>query len=148
MQKVLNEARSLIRSEDYRLTRQREAILKYLAQNPGKHMTAEEIFAGVRKQVEVGLSTVYRTVIILEELGLVRSLKTHDGTSRYEFCCKDTSPHCHLICAECGKVVEAQCDLLGKMKEELREKYDFDVDDRSVMMFGKCSECSERRQSG
>ncbi len=142
MRELVCEARMKLRDENYRLTRQREAIFEVLARQPRVHFTAQEIHDVTREKHQMGLSTVYRTLAILEEIGLIRKLDVGDGVSRYEFDGGDASPHCHLVCLRCGGVMEASCPAPEEMQVILRADR-FKIYDQSMVFFGFCQGCTE-----
>lgn len=142
MRDLIREARSKLRNENYRATRQREAVLELLAEKPGVHFTAQQIHDAVRRY-RVGLSTVYRTLAILEEVGLIRKLEVGDGAARYEFDGGDSSPHCHLVCLDCRAVTEAACPAPEEL-QMLLQTDSFEIYELSLVFFGFCCRCAER----
>lgn len=132
-----------LKQKGYKLTPQRRAIVDTIIAGKGSHLTAEEIYDEVKKLCpEIGLATVYRTIILLEEIGLIYKLDLNDGCSRYELANKDeVHRHHHLVCNKCGSVIEVQDDLLENLETEIEKKYNFKIKDHSVKFFGLCSEC-------
>ena len=93
---------------------------------------------------EIGLATVYRTIGMLEELGIVSRLDLGDNISRYELVhAEENHQHHHLVCNKCSKVLEVEGDLLDQIEQTIEEKYKFRIMDHSVKFFGLCKECSE-----
>lgn len=134
-----------LKEKGYKLTPQRRSIVDSIIENEGKHLTAEEIYDHVKIDCpEIGLATVYRTIILLEELGIVCKLDLGDGCSRYELIHDEEShQHHHLICSNCGKVIEVEGDLLEALERNIEEKYKFTIQNHSLKFFGRCSECTE-----
>ncbi|MCM0648766.1 transcriptional repressor [Clostridium swellfunianum] len=132
-----------LKEKGYKLTPQRRAIVDIIIQNAGSHLTTEELYDLVKEDCpEIGLATVYRTVQLLEELGVVSKLDLNDGCYRYELVREDENhQHHHLICSQCGKVIEVQGDLLEVLEHEIEGKYDFKIENHSVKFYGTCSEC-------
>ncbi|MGG5462397.1 Fur family transcriptional regulator [Clostridium sp. B9] len=132
-----------LKKKGYKLTPQRRAIVDTIIQNEGKHLTAEEIYDEVKKNCpEIGLATVYRTIILLEEMGVIYKLDLEDGCSRYELAHDDEHHrHHHLVCNKCGKVFEVEADLLDELEEEIETKYGFKILDHTVKFFGICKDC-------
>lgn len=132
-----------LKKKGYKLTPQRRAIVDTIIQNEGKHLTAEEIYDEVKKDCpEIGLATVYRTIILLEEMGVIYKLDLEDGCSRYELAHDDEEHrHHHLVCNKCGKVFEVEADLLDELEEEIETKYGFKILDHTVKFFGICKDC-------
>jgi Fur family transcriptional regulator, ferric uptake regulator len=135
-----------LKEKGYKLTPQRRSIVDSIIDNEGKHLTAEEIYDHVKVDCpEIGLATVYRTIILLEELGIVSKLDLGDGCSRYELVHDEEShQHHHLVCSNCGKVIEVEGDLLEVIERNIEEKYKFVIHNHSLKFFGKCSECAEK----
>lgn len=93
---------------------------------------------------EIGLATVYRTVQLLEELGIISKLDLNDGCYRYELIHEsENHQHHHLICSNCGKVIEVEGDLLEGLEHEIEIKYDFKIKNHSVKFYGLCKECNK-----
>lgn len=132
-----------LKKRGYKLTPQRRAILDGIVKNEGKHLTVEEIYDDVKAECpEIGLATVYRTVLLLEDMGIICKLDLEDGCSRYELAHENENHrHHHLICSGCGKVMEVEGDLLDSLEEDIETKYKFKIMDHSVKFFGFCEEC-------
>lgn len=120
-----------MRGRGYKATPQRVSVLEALASE--QHQSLEEIKG---RCPEVGLVTVYRTLDLLGELGLVRRLDLGDGP-RYELA---ENHHHHLICESCGVISEfEECPLNLKLLPSVRE--DFEVRSHSLEVYGRCSGC-------
>lgn len=128
-----------------KLTPQRRSIVDTIIDTEGKHLTAEEIYDEVKKVCpEIGLATVYRTILLLEEIGIVSRLHLNDGCSRYELVHNDeTHRHHHLICKGCNEVFEVEDDLLEELEDEIQNKHGFKIVDHSVKFYGYCKKCQE-----
>ncbi|WP_125154656.1 Fur family transcriptional regulator [Clostridium rectalis] len=137
--------KNTLKEKGYKLTPQRRAIVDIIIKNEGSHLTTEELYNLVKEECpEIGLATVYRTVLLLEEMGIVTRLDLNDGCSRYELVHEDENhQHHHLICTNCGKVLEVEGDLLEVLEHNIESKYDFKIKDHSVKFYGICSECSK-----
>ena len=118
-----------LKQKGYKLTPQRRSILDIIIEKEGMHLTVEEIYDEVKKVCpEIGLATVYRTVLLFEELNVIYKLDLNDGCSRYELVHEDEEHrHHHLICNKCKKVIEVQDDLLEELEERIRNTYGFDI---------------------
>lgn len=137
--------KEVLKEKGYKLTPQRRAILNGIIDSEGAHLTAEELYDLVKIDCpEIGLATVYRTVQLLEEMGVVCKLDLDDGRSRYELCQGDDShQHHHLICNSCNRVIEVQGDLLHEIEEVIEEKYKFKIENHSLKFYGICEECNK-----
>lgn len=137
-----------LKNKGYKLTPQRRAIVDTIIKNEGKHLTAEEIYDCVKKDCpEIGLATVYRTILLLEEIGVIYRLELNDGCSRYELAHDhETHRHHHLVCNTCKNIYEVQDDLLEELEQEIEKKYGFKIVDHTVKFFGVCQECKEKSE--
>jgi Fur family ferric uptake transcriptional regulator len=138
-----NKNRELLNKAGLRNTSQRESILDIIRHGHG-HMDADEIYQRVRKkQPRLSLSTVYRTLQTLKELGLVEEVHLDETHHHYEI--KAPHEHHHLICLGCGKVVEFECPMTGEMKDIVSREKDFEVVNTEVRMTGYCADCRKQR---
>lgn len=142
----MNALKEDLKKKGYKLTPQRRSIVDTIIVNEGKHLTAEEIYDEVKKSCpEIGLATVYRTILLLEELGIISRLDLNDGCSRYEMVhSNETHRHHHLICNICHSVSEVQDDLLDDLEADIQKDYKFKILDHSVKFYGICGECQEK----
>ena len=141
----MNALKEDLKKKGYKLTPQRRSIVDTIIDNEGKHLTAEEIYDKVKKSCpEIGLATVYRTILLLEELGVISRLDLNDGCSRYEIVhSNETHRHHHLICNTCHKVSEVQDDLLEELEAVIEKQYKFKILDHSLKFYGICDECQK-----
>ncbi|UZW12432.1 Fur family transcriptional regulator [Clostridium pasteurianum] len=141
----IEKLKNNLKEKGYKLTPQRRAVLDTIIKSEGQHLTAEEIYELVKVDCpEIGLATVYRTVLLLEELNVVCKLDLNDGCSRYELIHENENhQHHHLICINCGKVIEVEGDLLESLENTIEEKYVFKIKNHSVKFYGLCSDCNK-----
>lgn len=133
----------ILKEKGYKFTKQRQRVFEAVVQNDGEHLNSQEIYELVRsKDPEIGVATVYRTLALLEEMGLIYGVDFEDGFRRYEIA-KDHEQHRHhhLICLECGMIREVQEDLLGAIEEAIAEKNSFKVINHRVKFYGYCAKC-------
>ncbi|GAQ94611.1 fur family transcriptional regulator, ferric uptake regulator [Thermodesulfovibrio aggregans] len=134
-------------------TQTRQAIIDLLHSKKG-HLSAEEIFIEVKKLYPgIGLATVYRTLELLTELGILRKFDFKDGRARYEFIAgKETVEHYHLVCRICGKIIDYEVDLekqqdpLKDLKNILTERFNFSIERSDIQFFGLCDRCKSLSQ--
>ena len=125
--------------QGYRLTPQRMLVLSAIA-NSDDHISAEEIYAQVvTKYPHVNISTVYRNLELLKRLGLVTETDLGGGRVRYHPV--DKGHHHHLVCQECGKIIDLDESLLTSLKNRLLREYKFNADLRHLAIFGRCEDC-------
>jgi len=139
------ELREQLKEKGYKLTTQRQAVLDVLVEYEGEHLSTEEIYEYVKQKCpEIGLATVYRTLLLLDRLDMIYKLDFDDGYSRYELNKKkEDHRHHHLICMRCGTVEEVEEDLLEALEEEILNKNKFVVMDHRVKFYGYCEKCRE-----
>ncbi|MGB9779481.1 MAG: Fur family transcriptional regulator [Caldanaerobacter sp.] len=134
-----------LKEKGFKLTTQRRVILDVIMENKNKHLSSEEIYDLVKqKYPEIGLATVYRTLQLFEELGLVYKLNFDDGRNRYELYQDDSHQHHHLICLKCGNVIEMEGDLLEDLEKLIEKTKDFKIVDHNVKFYGYCSKCRNK----
>jgi len=134
-----------LKNKGYKLTPQRRATLDVILDQQGKHLSTEDVYMLVKERCpEIGLATVYRTLQLLEQLGVISKHNFDDGCSRYELAgSEDDHQHHHLICVRCGGVQEVEGDLLEHLEKEIEEKNKFKILDHKVKFFGYCNKCIE-----
>lgn len=131
-----------LQQKDYKITPQRQIILMALLENHRRHLSAEEVHAIVKeKHPEFGLATVYRTLEICANLGILHQIEFGDGCTRYEFAKEETHRHHHLICINCGRVTEFNDDLLETLETWVSKKTGFKIADHQLKFYGYCEEC-------
>ncbi|MEP6978474.1 MAG: Fur family transcriptional regulator [Thermoleophilia bacterium] len=132
-------AQTLLSRHGVRSTRQRLAVLNALTTEPND-ATAQEIHARLVKRGDaVGLATVYRTLALLSEHGVVDALMHHPGEVCYRLC--GEGHHHHLVCDACHRVVElGDCDLSGWLSG-LAAEHGFKVKAHTVEVTGTCPDC-------
>lgn len=130
-----------------RTTEQRRLIVTTLFDS-NDHLTIDEILERVRAvDPRVGYATVYRTMKMLAEGGIANELRFGDGATRYEVADED-SHHDHLICTECGYIVEFEEPLIEELQERVASHYGFVVTDHKHELYGHCKDraaCEQRK---
>jgi Fe2+ or Zn2+ uptake regulation protein len=128
----------LLRDRGQRVTSQRLLVHRFLREHDG-HLTAEQVLAGVSDALPgMALPTVYATLELFEELGVVRRVQTAGGTMVFD---PRTDPHHHMTCRNCGRVedVEAPVELAGVLRRARRAG--FSAEHAEVVVSGLCSAC-------
>lgn len=132
----------VLRHHSYKITPQRQTILRAFLEHGDQHLSAEETFMIVKNEYpDIGLATVYRTLELLAELEILQKNDFGDGRIRYEFSRQDEHHHHHLICLECGQVSEFDDDLLDSLEKEIEKRNDFKIIDHDLKFFGYCKKC-------
>jgi Fur family ferric uptake transcriptional regulator len=123
-----------LRSRGMRMTAQRDRVLGAVRELG--HATPEQISDAVP---EVDLTTVYRTLELLEELGLVRHAHLGHGAPSYRPAEDD---HIHVVCHNCGAVLDAEPKLIDELESRLASQSGFVLDRSHFTVFGRCRECA------
>ncbi|MBD3426858.1 MAG: transcriptional repressor [Candidatus Omnitrophica bacterium] len=135
----------------YRITIPRKAIMEVLHRTK-KHLSAEDIYMEVHNLYpQVGLTTVYRTLELLTEMGLVSKFDFGDGRARYELVSDPKEDHHHhLICTRCKRVInysefiDEELEFLKRAEKGLSEKYNFDIKNHVFQFYGLCDRCKNK----
>ncbi len=142
---LLETFKKLLRENTLKFTKQREMVLKALYDNEG-HFTPEDLYSLIRSQhpdLTISIPTIYRTLALLEESGIVDSLSFGAKGKKYEFGLKEH--HDHLICTQCGKLIEFQDDIIEKRQEEIAKKFNFKMTDHTMNIRGICESCQKKQ---
>lgn len=122
-----------------RLTPQRRAISRVLFDEEERHFNVDELHREVRqKDPTIGYATVYRTLKLLEQHEMVHSNKFSDGTRRYEVSYGAAEHHDHLICTECGQIVEFQNDDIERLQRQIAVSHKYQLTDHRMVLYGVC----------
>jgi len=133
---------AMLRQRGCKLTPQRRAVLKVLAKSQD-HLTPAEIYERVHQEYPgIGLVTIYRTLEMLAELGLI--CEVHAGGSCRSYLVRRPSEHHHhLVCSDCGAVVDfADCNL-SKLEERLSQETGFEIESHLLEILGRCRKCQK-----
>ena len=123
----------------YRLTPQRLMILEAI-ENSDDHISAEEMYSQVvARYPNVNISTVYRTLDLLKQLALVT--ETDLGGGRFRYHPANKGRHHHLVCRQCGAIIDLDESLLAPLERALLREHDFVADLRHLAISGLCFRC-------
>ncbi len=135
-----NHLRDIFRAAGRRLTSQRRLLLNVLEASDG-HLDAETIYQQAKSlDPNISLATVYRTLAVFKELGLVEEHRLGQEHCHYEPVRE--GPHYHFTCRECGLVIEFDTPLVTQIEQELSEKKGVQVLSAHLHISGYCSECN------
>jgi len=133
-----------LRAIGQRATPQRLLILGAFAR-PGEHLTAEEVYDRVGPLAPaVNRSTVYRTLELFRDLGLITETDLGGGVRHFELF--DDHRHHHLICRNCGGMLELDDDIVAPLRDRVRERHNFAVTIDHLALFGWCSYCNDEAE--
>ena len=134
----------VLRGKGYRLTPQRMMVVEAL-HGADRHVSAEEIYAQVKaKYPYANISTVYRTLELLKELGLVTEIALGDGCVRFHPA--EKGHHHHLVCQKCGRIIDLPESALDSLEKILLDEHQFKADLKHMAVFGLCSKCQHEGQ--
>lgn len=140
-EEVIEELKKIVKQKGLKYTEQREIVLSILL-HAEDHLSAEEVYNEVKAQnvdSNIGIATVYRALSFLEEVDLITSITFGSDGKKYESNSK--SHHDHLICTECGKIVEFLDDEIEKRQERIAKKNKFKITNHSMQLYGICADC-------
>ncbi len=136
---MVDQLQAELRSRGYRLTPQRQLVLEAVATLG--HATPEDVHAWVRdRSAGVNISTVYRTLELLEGVGLVKHAHLSHGAPTYHAAA--APEHVHLVCRDCGKIIEVDPVEVAMTVESLRRTHGFTADIGHLTVFGSCADCA------
>jgi Fur family transcriptional regulator, ferric uptake regulator len=126
-----------LRAHGYRLTPQRQLVLDAVRRLG--HSTPDALATEVQRTApSVNITTIYRTLDLLEQVGLVRHTHLDHGAPTYH---PAEDEHLHLVCRGCGDVVEESTELVTDVVRRLAEQREFTVDVGHITIFGTCGRC-------
>lgn len=140
-QEHLKDALDTLKDSGIRITPQRHAILEYLI-DAMTHPTADEIYKALEgKFPNMSVATVYNNLRVFREVGLVKELTYGDSSSRFDF---TTHDHYHVICENCGKIVDFQYPGLDEVEHFASHVSGFNVSHHRLEIYGVCPDCARK----
>lgn len=135
-----------LQTQDLKQTKQRRVIVEKLIEM-NTHVDAETLHQRL-KDLNIGLATIYRTLNLLKAAGLVEEQNFADGRALYEIDHPDTH-HDHLVCVDCGRIVEFENDAIESLQNQVAKQYGFELRSHRLDLFGSCltKECEFRKYS-
>jgi Fur family transcriptional regulator, ferric uptake regulator len=139
-----NEVADLLRKSGHKATPQRMAIINIVMESK-ELLSPSALFEKVRRvDPEVGEVTVYRTLNILFDLGLV--CMVHTGENTHSYISRPPMHHDHLICSGCGKVVDFMNCNLSELEQNLMSETGFDIKEHRLDFYGICRQCGSKEK--
>jgi Fur family ferric uptake transcriptional regulator len=139
------KSREIFSGASRRVTAQRAMLLDLIRQSTG-HVDAYDLYHQAReKQARISLSTVYRNLHLFKKLGLIE--EHHFAEEHHHYEAKPATEHQHLICLNCGKVVEFSYSLSSRLKREISKQCNCDVSMVEVNVSGLCSACRKEKRN-
>lgn len=142
------EVLQTLRDSGFRVTPQRELILRIFQESPDKHLSAEDVFEIMKaKNESISLATTYRTLRMLVKMSVLRELDFAETHKHYELIDENASPHHHIICLNCNKTVEFEDEEVNKLGRVIAEKYGVEIVDMQFQIFANCKHTEEEASS-
>jgi Fur family ferric uptake transcriptional regulator len=136
-----------LKDKGQKMTSARETVLRAFLEIE-RHTTAEELYDAVRGlDPGIGQATVFRTIKLLAEAGLAREACRDEGAKRYEHAWRHNH-HDHLVCVECGRIVEFADDAIEVAQEAIYRAHGFSPSGHRLELLGRCADCSSRSDRG
>lgn len=137
----MNGLFSVLRRSGYRITQARRAVIESMADEAG-HLTAPDVVQIVQKRSPgVGRASVYRTLDLLTQLGMVRSSTLGGATATYVLA--PDRRHHHIVCVECQRTVEFDDCGMEEVQRRLGERLGFELEGHLVEIYGRCPDCQQ-----
>ena len=138
---LLEKFKTLLKHNALKFTKQRELILKFLYENE-EHYTPEDIFMQLKQEhpdINIGIATIYRTLALLEDSDIVSSISFGSQGKKYELGLK--KHHDHLICTQCGNIIEFYDEMIEERQEVIAEQFNFKMTNHIMKIEGVCEDC-------
>jgi Fur family ferric uptake transcriptional regulator len=134
---------SFLRKKGLKLTKPRRIILLAVFANHG-HFDIETLYEQIRAEhKDVSRATIYRTIPLLVEAGLIKKPLRQDSKDHYEHSYRHRD-HLHMLCTECGKIIEASSKKIVNQLQNIAEKHEFEIDELNITVSGLCKQCRKK----
>lgn len=140
---LLDRFKKNLKESGLKYTRQREVVLKTLYHSD-MHYTPEALYVKIKTDepdLNIGIATVYRTLNLLEESEMVTSISFGIAGKKFELATKPH--HDHLICKNCGTIVEFENPIIERQQALIAKEYKFKLTGHLMQLYGLCSECNK-----
>ena len=145
---LLERFKRVLRDNGLKYTKQREVLLQTLYNN-SEHFTPEQLYLYIKERhpgLNVGIATVYRSLNLLEESGMVTSISFGAQGKKFELAKKPH--HDHMICRQCGVIVEFEDQIIEKRQLAIAKEHGFKLTGHIMQLYGVCSECNKQKIKG
>jgi len=142
----LNYLMDTLRSNGYKITEQRKAILQVLSDNSSNLVSVEQLLCEAKElNKKTNITTIYRNLEIFEKLDLLYRFVTEYGVALYKLACRESSHHHHIICKSCGKTEVIDFCPIDTFKH-LSEDKNFNLTDHKLELYGYCDKCQYKKK--
>lgn len=125
-------------------SKQREVILQHFL-NTGGHMTVDDLYRVIRrKHPGIGRTTIYRALKVFVDAQLASAIELKDGLTRFEHKYRHAH-HDHMICVECGTILEFLSPEIERLQDEIADAYGFTIESHRHQIFGQCQKCNRAK---
>jgi len=122
-------------------SKQREFILQHFLETSG-HMTVDDLYRVIRrKHPGIGRTTIYRALKVFVDAQLASAIELKDGLTRFEHKYRHAH-HDHMICVECGTILEFLSPEIERLQDEIADAYGFTIESHRHQIFGQCQKCN------
>ena len=138
----MNDAAPLVTAMDragFRMTRPRQAVAELIAAEPGHFTSADLVDRARTRHLDIGRATIFRTLEVLSELGVIERIDLPNGDHAYVGC--EPAHHHHVVCSRCGRTAEIADAGLRTVVREVARRTGFRVDEHRLELFGLCPTC-------
>lgn len=136
-----------IKSNNLKSSKRRDLVFDFVTQTKG-HFTADEIYQALLKiDPEIGIATVYRTIRLLVDCGVLIEHTFSEKKGFFEVNEVNSKHHDHLICNTCGKIIEFHCDIIENHQQRIAEQHQFKINSHKLEIYGVCSECQQQNKA-
>lgn len=145
---LLERFKRVLRDNGLKYTKQREVLLQTLYNN-SEHFTPEQLYLYIKERypgLNVGIATVYRSLNLLEESGMVTSISFGAQGKKFELANKPH--HDHMICRQCGVIVEFEDRIIEKRQLAIAKEHGFKLTGHIMQLYGVCGECNKQKIKG
>jgi len=141
---LLERFKNILKHNNLKFTKQREAILKTLYTND-QHFSPESLYMLLKKnypKLNIGIATVYRSLNLLEDSDMVTSISLGASGKKYEL--GNKPHHDHMICKVCELIIEFEDSLIENRQKEIAVENGFRLDEHIMQLYGICSSCQKK----
>lgn len=138
---IIDKLKQVIKQKGLKYTKQREVIFETIL-NCERHLSAEDLYNIILEKYpdeKIGIATVYRALVFLEEASLISSISLDKDTKKFETNFKEH--HDHLICVDCNKIVEFMNDKIEKEQTKVAKDRGFKLLNHTMYLYGVCESC-------
>jgi Fur family peroxide stress response transcriptional regulator len=133
----------LFREKGFKVTTQRLAIYKYIISRDD-HPTTDQIYEALKEEhPTISLGTIYKTLHLLKQLGLIQELGFNEGSIRYD---PNMQPHINMVCTECGHIDDYESETFTSHWKELISQLDFKPKGQRIDLYYECEKCKKNKR--